>query len=59
VRALGGAGQVVDRGDLEVRIPLEESLGEIAADPAEPVDSDAHSPLALDEGNFRLLSLAA
>ena len=59
VRALGGTRQVVDRRDLQAGIPLEQSLREIAADSAEPVDSDAHSLIALDEGNFRLLSFTA
>ena len=43
VRALGGAGQVVDGDDLDVRMAFEQRLREIAADPAETVNPNAHS----------------
>ena len=42
VGALGGARQVVDGGDLDRRMTLDQRLGKISSDAAEAVDSDAH-----------------
>ncbi len=42
VRALRGADQIVDGGDLDLGVVLDQRLEKIAADPAEPVDPDAH-----------------
>src|SRR5208282_1634475 len=47
VRALGGAGEVVDGDDLHLRMTLHQRLGKISPDAAKAVNSDAHAKLQL------------
>jgi hypothetical protein len=58
VRALGGAGEVVDRDDLDARMALERGFEKITTDAAKTVDTDAHGDTPLEKNLRRLVAAA-